>query len=90
MGMGIYRPRWQDTEAFFTYQSSEQHNLLTDTMPRCDILRYINFVEISCSFREDPSLEFTNYAVKLYRRSNAKMFSLTNRHFQFFKIFEKC
>ena len=57
MGTGIYRPRWQDTEASFTYQSSEQHNLLIDTMQQCDILRYINFVEISCPFREDPSLD---------------------------------
>ena len=56
--------------------------IFPDTMQRCDILQYANFGEISSSFWKDLSLEFTDYAVKLYRYT-ANMSSLITRHFQF-------
>ena len=66
MGMGIiahgggYRNILLLTKAL-------SNTIFPDTMQRCDILRYINFGEISCSFWKNLSLEFIDYAVKLYR-----------------------
>ena len=80
-GNGYYRTWWQDTETFLLTKALSS-TIFPDTMQRCDILQYANFGEISSSFWKDPSLEFTDYAVKLYRYT-VIMSSLITRHFQF-------
>ena len=62
------------------------NTIFPDMMQRCDILRYINFGEISCSFWKKSFVGIHRLccqALPLYHRSTAYMSSLIIRHFQF-------